>query len=213
MFIRKLTPVDLAPISYAITSAQKLDLSGDKEEANFYNFLRDNFNKFMRIIEANTGVRCSDRLNNKQKKTLLSSLILQDFNDNLYTDKVSIALSTVIHSKEDSIQITTVTVEEVLVNERSQLYKAHEREQLQLKNPTIINMPIRRIKSNPFFRMLFGFNRMSLVETTVKNIKVKKILISSSYNSSIVVADINGTLMERRQSEYIKTLGNPCKQK
>ena len=69
MFIRKLTPVDLAPISYAITSAQKLDLSGDKEEANFYNFLRDNFNKFMRIIEANTGVRCSDRLNNKQIDT------------------------------------------------------------------------------------------------------------------------------------------------
>jgi hypothetical protein len=203
LFIHKLTSVDLAPISYATAGAQKLDLS---EDLDFYNLLGDNFIKFLKIIEAHTGFSCLDRLNNKQKKMLLSSLKLSELDQNLYDSlhQVSIALSTVIHSKENSIQITTITVEEVLVDERNDLYKAYEREQLQLKNPTINNMPFRKIKSNPLFRRLFGFNRMTFIEMANKNIKSKKILITSSYNSSIVVADINGTLIELRQSKYIK---------
>ena len=86
----------------------------------------------------------------------------------------------------------TISTEEILLDKTNKLFKEYELEQLQLKNPNIGVLSLKKFRQTSLFHVVYGYNRMALLEC--KN----KCIITSSYNQSVIITDLNGIWQERK---------------
>ncbi len=196
LMVDNMNAQDLSPIAYALVNTQKIILYEDSTATSWQG---EHFEKIIQSLESGLGRKLLNRKARKQpsKKTRTSSIANSDRS---YCSSVvvehgkypTIAMSTLSRTNEKTVQIVTITTEELIIEKHSKLFKEYEEEQLQLKNPNIEVLPIRKLRSTSLFQVLYGFNRMVLIESK------QKFIITSSYNQSVVLIDINGNWLERR---------------
>ena len=150
-----LNPMELLPISYAISSAQRINFFDDQ---NAFSWSGDNLDKILTVIGSTIG----RKLHNRKPKNILKkkASVLVEQRIKFPTAVISSAL----HLKEKDIDMITISTEEILLDKTNKLFKEYELEQLQLKNPNIGVLSLKKFRQTSLFHVVYGYNRMALLE-------------------------------------------------
>lgn len=178
-----LTIEDLVPISYALSNAQRINMF---EDANAYSWSGENMDRILTVIGSIIGRKLHNRIPKNNFKKRISGLVEH------LTKLPTTVVSSSLYSKDNELEIVTISTEEILFDKHSKYFKEYEMQQKQLKSPYLSILEMKKFRQTSLFHVVFGYNRMALLESK------QRCIITSSYNQSVIVTDLNGIWIERR---------------
>jgi hypothetical protein len=183
LMMEMLTAEELVPISYAVSNAQRINLFDDPSS---HSWSGDTMDKILNIIGSVIGRKLHNRKPKNGLKKKVSSLV------EARAKFPTTVVSNTLHSKDSGLEIATITTEEILFDKASKFFKEYESQQLQLKSPYLSILSLKKFRQTSLFQYVYGYNRMALLESK------QRCIITSSYNQSVIITDLNGLWIERK---------------